>query len=73
MNDNNWVSVYSNKQMYLVEMAKQMLLDHDINAIIFNNKDSAYLFGYIEIHVPKEDAKTAKYLIEQFENNLQID
>ncbi len=69
----NWVSVYSTGMRHLAELAKQMLLDNGIPAVIVNRKDSSYLFGEIEIFVRRKDVIKAKYYIEQFEKNISID
>lgn len=70
MND-NWIPVYSSGIRHLAEMAKQMLMDNDIPAVIVNKKDSSYLFGEIEVFVKREDIIKAKYYIEQFEKNIK--
>ncbi len=70
MND-SWIQAYSSGIRHLAEMAKQMLLDNDIPAVIVNKKDSSYLFGEIEVYVKREDIIKAKYYIEQFEKNIK--
>ncbi len=72
MND-NWISVYSTGLRHLAEMAKQMLMDKDIPAVIVNKKDSSYLFGEIEVYVKGEDVIKAKFYIEQFEKNIKTE
>lgn len=66
----NWVSVYTTGVRHLAEIATQMLKENGIPAVIFNNKDSSYLFGEIEVYVHKDNEAEAKKLIEEFENNL---
>ncbi len=67
--DKDWVNIYNADQQYLAELAKKMLADHNITAVIVNKKDSSYLaFGDIELYVRKEDQEKAKPLIKEFEN-----
>lgn len=65
----NWVTVYSTNQQYLAELAKRMLADNGIEAVILNKRDSSYNdFGYIEVCVNKDHTVKAKLLIKEFEN-----
>ena len=61
--ENNWVSIHTVVQEYQAEMIKGMLAENDIDCVIVNKKDSAFLFGEIEIFVDMEDAFIAKQLI----------
>jgi hypothetical protein len=54
-------------------MAKQMLADNNIESVIFNMMDSSYHFGAIELRVKKPAYESAKNLIDQFENNLNLE
>lgn len=65
---NNWVKVYSNSQYFKSEMVKQVLIDHEIEAVIMNKQDSSYKFGMVEVHVEESNEERAKQIIE--ENNL---
>ena len=60
---NNWVKIHSVSQDYEAEMIKGILEENDIGCVIVNKKDSAYLFGEIEIFVDVEDAFIAKQFI----------
>jgi hypothetical protein len=61
--ENNWVKVHTVAQEYQAEMIKYLLLENDIECVILNKKDSAYLFGEIEIFVDVKDALNAKQFI----------
>ena len=43
-----------------------LLADNEIESIIMNKQDSAYLFGEIEVYVSPADAFKARQLIIQF-------
>ena len=64
----NWVVIYSSDQLYEVEMVKNYLNDHGIECVVMNKKDSAYMFGDIEVYVPTEEAFSAKQLILDFKS-----
>lgn len=66
--DSNWVSAYSTDKIHLAEIAKEILADHGIAAVVLNQKDSNYLFGYIEIHVEKPNLIKAKNLLKTIES-----
>lgn len=59
----NWVKIHTVSQEYEAEIIKGMLEGNEIDSVIVNKKDSAYLFGEIEIFVDVENAFLAKQLI----------
>jgi hypothetical protein len=65
----NWVNIFSTEKLYLAEIAKQVLFDHGIQAVVVNKKDSNYLFGVIEIHVPRENAVKGKNVLKDLDNS----
>lgn len=54
----NWVKVFSTGKPWQAEMAKQILSDNGIEAIVINQQDSSYLIG--EAHVMVEHSLEAK-------------
>jgi hypothetical protein len=69
--DNSWTEVYLTGVPYLAELAKQMLIENGIDAIIFNSQDSVYLIGDISVHVKSEDTEIAHKYIQEFEKNIK--
>ncbi len=59
----NWVVIYSSAQLYDAEMVRSLMADNDIECVIMNKQDSAYMFGDIEVYVPTNEAFKAKQLI----------
>jgi len=59
----NWVSIYSSKYIHKVEIVKAVLLDNNIDSVVVNKQDSAYLFGEIELHVHPDDVIQAKQIL----------
>ena len=68
--EKDWVKIYSTGQEYLAGILKDMLMEHNIEAVVMNKQDSSYLsFGDIELYVKSENAIKAKYLIDKTDKN----
>lgn len=65
--EGDWIPIYSTDKLYQAEIIKQVLADHQIAAFVLNQKDSAYLFGNIEICVRQGDIIRAKHIINSIE------
>ena len=65
--DKDWVNIYTTTVIYKAELLKGLLEENEINAVIINKKDSAYLFGDVELYVASNDAVKAKHLITQID------
>jgi len=63
--NNDWVKVYTVGNIPKAEMIKGMLQEMGIECSIMNKKDSAFLFGNIELFVQQKDEITAKKLINE--------
>ncbi|MCD4734443.1 MAG: DUF2007 domain-containing protein [Bacteroidales bacterium] len=68
--DPNWIKIYSTSQSYKIELIKGLLKDNNIQAISINKKDSAYLFGEIELYVPVDSAFAARQILSKYNNEL---
>lgn len=66
--EKNWVCIYSNNMMYTAEIARNILTENNIDAVVMNKKDSNYLFGAFEIYVERDNAIRAKRLLETIED-----
>ena len=67
--EKDWVQVYSTDKMFQAEILKQVLADHEIEAVIINKMDSSYKsFGEIEIYVKNIHVIKAKMLSRQFDS-----
>ena len=55
--------------MFQAEILKQVLADHDIEAVILNKMDSSYrAFGEIELYVRYDNVIKAKMLAKEFDS-----
>ncbi|HKM92292.1 MAG TPA: DUF2007 domain-containing protein [Prolixibacteraceae bacterium] len=54
--EKDWKQVFLTGEMYRAEMARELLENNGINAVVMNQKDSSYTaFGNIEVYVNKND------------------
>lgn len=70
MLDKNWICIYSTIYEHEVQIVKALLLDHDIKSVAINKRDSNYLFGNIEIYVPKVAESTAIQIINKMKSDF---
>jgi len=67
--EKGWVQVYSTDKMFQAEILKQVLSDHEIEAVIINKMDSSYkAFGEIEVYVKNDHVIKAKMLAKEFDS-----
>ncbi len=67
--EEGWKHVYNFGQEYKAIIAKEMLMEHGITAVLINKKDTAYQsFGDIEVYVQEENVVRAKKLLSDFES-----
>ncbi|MPR32537.1 putative signal transducing protein [Salmonirosea aquatica] len=61
----NWESVMNTKNSAQAEIARGLLEQNGIDAVIMDRKDSSYsnIFGYAEVLVPVEYVEAAKALL----------
>lgn len=62
------MSVFSTNREYIAEIAKGILKENEIEAVILNKKDSSYTFGEIELFVNRDNAIRAKYLLKELDS-----
>lgn len=61
--DKRWKKIYATGDQFWAELLKSKLLDHGVECKVLNKKDSAYLFGEIELYVLAESVIRAKHII----------
>ena len=61
----HWVCIYSSKFIHKVEIVQAVLADNNINSVVVNKQDSAYLVGYIELHVHPDDSLLSIQIIKK--------
>lgn len=60
--------VYSTDKPWQGEIAKQVLAENEIEAVIMNRQDSSYhSFGFVEIYISLENVEKSKELLKNIE------
>ena len=66
--EKGWEKIFTTAQPYRAEVARQVLEEAGIQAVVINKKDSSYLvFGEAEVYVKQDDVIRAKQLIKTME------
>ncbi len=63
----NWESIYTTPLPHRAELAKALLIENDIPAVVINRQSSSYPdigWGKVEVHVLVKDAILAKVILE---------
>jgi hypothetical protein len=64
--DDEWILIFTSDHLYEIELISGMLEENEIESVIINKQDSAYLIGDIELHVHIDNIMKAKTLISKF-------
>jgi hypothetical protein len=63
--DKDWVCIHSSPNLQQVALLKTILLEHDIDAVLMNRKDSFYpVIGEAELYVKREAVIRARKIID---------
>lgn len=58
--EKNWVKIYTSTDYYQAEIIKQVLIEHEIDAVLLNRQSSSHRnFGNIEVYIHEEDFSRA--------------
>lgn len=67
--EEGWKQVFLTGEEYKAKMAKDLLENEGIKAVLMNHHDSAYKsFGNIEVFVQEEDEQKALELLKELKN-----
>lgn len=67
--EKDWKQVFLTGELYRAEMAKEILENNGINAVVLNQKDSSYItFGNIEVYVNEQDESRAIEILKDLKN-----
>lgn len=67
--EDSWKKIYGTGNPIHIDILQNLLLEKDIKSVFINKKDSAYLFGEIELYVKQDDVLQARHIIEKFEKD----
>ncbi|MRX47533.1 MULTISPECIES: putative signal transducing protein [Pedobacter] len=63
--NSTWVKIYTSHQFMKSEIVRQVLIDHEIEAVLMNKQDTAYKFGEVEVYIHQSDFDKALEIIIQ--------
>ncbi len=68
--EKDFVIVYSTGQDFQAEIAREILVDNDILAVVLNQQDSMYKLshGNIEVYVHKDNKVKAEEILKKLKN-----
>lgn len=66
--NSSWVKIYSSTQYIKAEIVRQVLVDHEIDAVLMNKQDSSYKFGEVQVFIHESHFDAAIEII--IKNNL---
>jgi len=58
-----WVKIYTSPDFFKSELVRQVLIDHEIEAIIINKQGFPYRIGEIEVYIHEDDFQKAIEII----------
>lgn len=62
--ERNWLKIFTSTNYIQSEIVKQMLIEHQIDAVLLNKRDSSHgTFGHVEVYIHREDFGTAVELL----------
>lgn len=61
----SWQTVFQTAILHRAEIVKDILLEHGLNAVVVNLKDSAYQIGVLEVRVNPDAVIRAIKLIDE--------
>jgi len=61
--ETGWVKIYTSADFFKSELVRQVLIDHEIEAIIINKQGFPYRIGEIEVYIHEDDFQPALEII----------
>lgn len=63
-----WIKIYTSADFFKSELVRQVLIDHEIEAILINKQGFPYRIGEVEIYIYQDNFQKAHEII--IENDL---
>lgn len=69
--EKNWVKIFTSTNFYRAEIVKQMLIEHDVDSVVMNKRDSSHqTFGDVDVYIHQDDFSRAIEIMILNEINL---
>jgi len=59
----DWVRIYTSRDFYKSEIVRQILIDHEIEAVLLNKQGFPYQIGEVEVYIHHKDFQEALEII----------
>ena len=67
--EKDWKQVFLSGELYQAEIARELLSNNGVNAVIMNQKDSSYTsFGDVEVYVNQKDEAKALEILKELKH-----
>lgn len=63
-----WIKIYTSADFFKSELVRQVLIDHEMEAIIINKQGFPYQIGEVEVYIHEDNFQKALEII--IENEL---
>lgn len=57
--EKDWIKIFTSSDFYRSEIVKQVLIEHEIDAVLLNKQLSGYNIGAVEVYIHQEDFSKA--------------
>lgn len=61
----SWQTIFQTENAHRAQIVKDILAEHDVQAVVISMKDSAYRLGLIDVRVKPDNVLRAIKLIEE--------
>ncbi|MXV49797.1 hypothetical protein GS399_02360 [Pedobacter sp. HMF7647] len=61
--ENDWIKIYTSHDFYKSELIRQLLADHEMEAVLMNKQGFPYRHGEVEVYIHQENFHQAIELI----------
>ncbi|MFA6944882.1 MAG: DUF2007 domain-containing protein [Pedobacter sp.] len=65
--ETGWVKIYTSADFFKSELVRQVLIDHEIEAILINKQGFPYRIGEAEVYIHKDNFQKALEIITENE------
>lgn len=65
--ENGWVKIYTSTDFFKSEIVRQVLIDHEIDAVLIDKQGSPYPIGQAEVYIHQDNVSKAEEIIEKNE------
>ena len=62
-----WIKLYTSSDFFKSELVRQVLIDHEIEAVILNKQGFPYQIGEVEVYIHENNFQRALEIIIQNE------